>query len=148
MESDLEDTRFLLTCNGKDRIIDAIQSRNPVIEIKYDLKQVIKRIFYILDCENIKLSKENQEAIVKIAHKKFPDIRQLIGIMQNCCITGKFVETAISNDEGINNIVEYIKKNIKNPCIFSSRFFSFLLNLVPFHSRSRRRKSYHLSLKK
>lgn len=115
MESDIEDTRFILTCNGKDRIINAIQSRNPVIEIKYDLKQVVKRIFYILKCENIELTKENQEAIVKIIHKKFPDIRQIIGIMQNCCITGKFVESIISNDEGINSIIEYIKRNISNP---------------------------------
>lgn len=116
MESDLEDTRFILTCNGKDRLIEAIHSRNPVIEIKYDLKQVVKHIFHILKCENIELSKENQESIVKLIHKKFPDIRQIIGIMQNCCITGKFIETAISNNEGINNTVEYIKKNITDTC--------------------------------
>lgn len=115
MESDLEDTRFILTCNSKNRIIPAIQSRNPVIDIKYDLKQVVKRIFYILKCENIKLTKDHQESIVKLIQKKFPDIRQIIGIMENCCVTGKFIETAISNDEGINSIIGYIERNIKNP---------------------------------
>ena len=115
MESDLEDTRFILTCNSKTRIIPAIQSRNPVIDIKYDLKQVVKRIFYILKCENIKLTKDHQESIVKLIQKKFPDIRQIIGIMENCCVTGKFIETAISNDEGINSIIGYIERNIKNP---------------------------------
>lgn len=115
MESDLEDTRFILTCNGKDRLIPALQSRNPVVEIKYDIKQVCKRVLHILEQEKIKITPEDKFEIVKCVKKKFPDIRQIVGIMQNCCITGKFDSSLISNNEGINNTIEYIKANIKNP---------------------------------
>jgi replication factor C small subunit len=115
MESDLEDTRFILTCNGKDRLIEAIRSRNPVIDIKFDMKSVIKRIFHILKCENIEVSDTDKEDIVKIIYKRFPDVRQIISIIQNCCITGKFIEAGITDETGINTVVEYIRNNIHNP---------------------------------
>jgi replication factor C small subunit len=117
MESDLEDTRFILTCNGKDRLIEAIRSRNPVVDIKFDLKQVVNRVFHILKSENISYTEEDKQSIVKIIHKTFPDIRQTIGVIQNCCATGKFVQTAITNESGINTTIEYIRKNINNPRI-------------------------------
>jgi len=115
MESDLEDTRFILTCNGKDRLIPALHSRNPIIEIKYDITQVCKRVLHILKEENITLSDTDKVEIVKCVKKKFPDIRQIIGIMQNCCVTGKFDQSLISHNEGINTTIEYIKAHINNP---------------------------------
>ena len=115
MESDLEDTRFILTCNGKDRLIDAIHSRNPVIEIKYSAKDVCKRMLYILKEENIDITDDDKNEIIKCVLKKFPDVRQIIGILQNCCVTGKFNKDLISHNQGINNTIEYIKDNIKDP---------------------------------
>ena len=52
-----EDTRFILTCNYIDRIIPALQSRCTPIKIDFSIKDIAKRVLYILKEEKIKFKK-------------------------------------------------------------------------------------------
>ena len=73
-------TRFILTCNYVERIIDPLQSRCQVLKIvPPSMKDVARHVAGILDKENIKWDKEALGVIVK---QFYPDIRKILGTSQ------------------------------------------------------------------
>ena len=73
-------TRFILTCNYIERIIDPLQSRCQVLKIvPPSMKDVARHTAGILDKENITWDKEALGAIVK---QYYPDIRKILGTAQ------------------------------------------------------------------
>jgi DNA polymerase III delta prime subunit len=78
--------RFILTCNFKNRIIEALHSRTAVIEFniaKKDmpklLMQFMKRLEYILSAEGIKYEKP---VIAQLIAKFAPDWRRILNEVQ------------------------------------------------------------------
>lgn len=75
------DTRFICTANY-NKIIPAVLSRCPVIDIRFEIKDVLKRLLDIFDKENLKYTKDDLKVIVEIIAAKFPDIRSIITAVQ------------------------------------------------------------------
>jgi len=73
-------TRFILTCNYVERIIDPLQSRCQVLKIvPPSMKDVARHVAGILDKENIQWDKEALGAIIK---QFYPDVRKILGTAQ------------------------------------------------------------------
>jgi len=102
-------TRFILTCNYIERIIDPLQSRCQVLKIiPPSIKDVAAHVASILDKENIEWVKETLGPIVK---QYYPDIRKILGTAQLSTIDNKLVL-----DKSIlisNNYIEQIINELK-----------------------------------
>ena len=73
-------TRFILTCNYLERIIDPLQSRCQVLKITPpSKKEVAKHISTILDQENIEYTVAD---LVLIVNKHYPDVRKILNTCQ------------------------------------------------------------------
>ena len=73
-------TRFILTCNFIERIIDPLQSRCQTLKIvPPSKKEVAKHIKGILDKKKTKFE---IEALVNIVNKHHPDIRKMLNTIQ------------------------------------------------------------------
>ena len=102
-------TRFILTCNYIERIIDPLQSRCQVLKIvPPSMREVASHIADILDNENVEWTKETLGPIVK---QYYPDIRKILGTAQLSTIDNKLVL-----DKSIlvsNNYIEQVINELK-----------------------------------
>lgn len=92
-------TGFILTCNFKSRLIEAIHSRCPVIDFKFPkdetkdlLTQMAKRVLSICAQEGVKVEKD---ALVAVLKKWYPDFRRVLGELQ------KYAQASGKIDAGI-----------------------------------------------
>jgi DNA polymerase III delta prime subunit len=145
---------FIFTCNYKNRIDPALQSRCPVIDFTIPPKekpelasQFLKRINYILDQENIKL--EDEKILTKILIKYFPDFRKILNVLQKHSNSG-FIDSSIlaqANDIKISTLYGYLKnknfnearkwvvENLDNdPSIVLRKFYDGLDSVMVKHS--------------
>ena len=73
-------TRFILTCNYVEKIIEPLQSRCQVIKITPPSKgEVAKHVAEILDGENINYELEDLKLVV---NKYYPDVRKILNTCQ------------------------------------------------------------------
>jgi DNA polymerase III delta prime subunit len=73
-------TRFILTCNYLERIIDPLQSRCQVLKITPpSKKEVAKHISTILDQESIEYTVAD---LVLVVNKHYPDVRKILNTCQ------------------------------------------------------------------
>jgi len=87
METFSKTTRFILTCNYVEKIIDPIQSRCQSFAITPPNKaDVAKRLVSILSAEGV--SFDNAD-VVSIVNNGYPDIRRILGSAQSQIINGK-----------------------------------------------------------
>ena len=102
-------TRFILTCNFIERIIDPLQSRCQVLKIvPPSMKDVARHVAGILDKENIQWDKEALGTIVK---QFYPDVRKILGTAQLSTI-----DNALKLDKSIlvsNNYIEQVINELK-----------------------------------
>jgi len=86
METFSKTTRFILTCNYVEKIIDPIQSRCQTFSITPpSKKEVAKRLFDILNVESVKF--ENQDLAV-LVNSGYPDIRRVLNAAQRQVVGG------------------------------------------------------------
>ena len=99
METFSRTTRFILTCNYRERIIQPLQSRCQIFEITPPSKgEVAKRIDEILRAEQIEYIKED---LVLTINSSYPDIRRIINELQRQSINNKLIidkQSIIQND--------------------------------------------------
>ena len=104
-------TRFIMTCNFVERIIDPLQSRCQVLKIvPPSKKEIAKHLKSILDTEQTKFE---IEALVNIVNTHHPDIRKMLNTIQLSTKDNKLVL-----DESIIVSSSYIKQviaELKNP---------------------------------
>ena len=87
METFSKTTRFILTCNYVEKIIDPIQSRCQVFGITPpNKKEVAKRIVAILKEQNIEFEMED---LVTLINNGYPDIRRVLNSAQRQVINGE-----------------------------------------------------------
>jgi replication factor C small subunit len=102
-------TRFILTCNYIERIIDPLQSRCQVLKIvPPSMKDVARHVAGILDKENIQWDKEALGTIVK---QFYPDVRKILGTAQLST-----VDNALKLDKSIlvaNNYTAQVINELK-----------------------------------
>lgn len=90
---------FILTCNYKNKIIDPIHSRLDVIDFSVNkaeksdvMKQIYRRLIYILTEEGVKF---NKKVLAEVVNGNFPDFRKTISTVQ------RFIRSRGELDEGI-----------------------------------------------
>lgn len=98
-------TRFIMTCNFVERIIDPLQSRCQVLKIVPPTKSdVAKHLVGILDAEKIGYTLDDLKVIV---NQYYPDLRKCINTLQLST-----VDNTISLDSNILVSSNYISKVI------------------------------------
>ena len=98
-------TRFILTCNFIERIIDPLQSRCQVLKVvPPSKKEVAKHLREILNSEKTNFQ---IEALVNIVNTHYPDIRKMLNTIQ---LSTKDNELVL--DESIMVSSNYIKQII------------------------------------
>jgi DNA polymerase III delta prime subunit len=111
-----KNTGFILTANKKMKVMDAIQSRCPVIDFKFPKaeRQILaleffNRLKFILKCEKVVC--EDDKILVEMITKHFPDMRRIIGELQTYSSHGKIdvgILSQISNVK-INDLMKSLK---------------------------------------
>jgi len=87
METFSKTTRFILTCNYVEKIIDPIQSRCQVFAITPPTKKdVAVRVSQVLKTENVNFEMND---LVAIINSSYPDIRRILNTCQRQCINGE-----------------------------------------------------------
>jgi replication factor C small subunit len=113
MEEYASTTRFILTANYINRIIEPIQSRCLLFNITPKLDDTVLRCIHILETENIQ--KIDNRKLVTYIKNNFPDMRRIINDLQRFCLSGELI---ISNSNVINDISSKIYELVittKNP---------------------------------
>jgi len=103
-------TRFILTCNYIERIIDPLQSRCQTLKIVPPSKvEVAKHLAWILGEENISFIVDD---IKNIVNQFYPDLRKMLNTIQLSIIDNK-----LSVDKSVlvsNNYMNSLLKELKN----------------------------------
>lgn len=118
-------TRFILTCNYVERIIEPLQSRCQTFKVIPPSKQeVAEYVVGILEKENIKYELENLVPIIK---RCYPDIRKIINTCQSLIKDGelKLDGSLIVDNSYLPKILEELKgkpnwKNIRQIIVDSN----------------------------
>ena len=107
---------FILTCNYKNRIIPALQSRCSVIDFLIPknekpklAQQFFKRVLQILDENQIKY---NEKVIVQLINTHFPDWRKVLNELQRYSVSGDIDAGILVNlgDKNIKDLMGMMKK--------------------------------------
>jgi DNA polymerase III delta prime subunit len=104
-------TRFILTCNYLERIIDPLQSRCQVLKITPpSKKEVAQHVSTILDQENVNYELEDLALVV---NKHYPDIRKILNTCQVNNVEGtlKIDKTVLAS----NSYKDGVLKELKSP---------------------------------
>ena len=109
METYSQTTRFILTCNYVEKIIDPIQSRCQVFHITIPTKtSAAKKVAAIMTSENITYDPIDVKEIVD---NSYPDLRRVINTAQKCCIDGRLQldRTSLINLDFKKQVLDCIK---------------------------------------
>jgi DNA polymerase III delta prime subunit len=107
---------FILTCNYKNRIIPALQSRCSVIDFvipkaeKNKLAtQFFNRVLQILNENEIKF---NEKAVAELINSHFPDWRKVLNELQRYSVSGEIDAGILVNlgDKNIKDLMAMMKK--------------------------------------
>ena len=99
-------TRFILTCNFIERIIDPIQSRCQVLKIVPPSKSVIaKHLADVMGKESIS---HNIKEVATMVNKNYPDVRKMLNTIQLSNQDGK-----LKIDESVLASNNYTKEVLK-----------------------------------
>lgn len=98
-------TRFILTCNFIERIIDPLQSRCQVLKIVPPSKgEVAKHVVTVLEKEN---TEYNLDSIKTVVNQFYPDLRKILNTCQLSTHNGK-----LTLDKSVLIASNYIDKVI------------------------------------
>jgi replication factor C small subunit len=100
-------TRFILTCNYVERIIEPLQSRCQAFKIETLSKPLIAaHIADILTAENVTYHLKD---VARIINEYHPDIRKIINVTQQNTINGELILTKINTKFDITDVVKLIQ---------------------------------------
>jgi replication factor C small subunit len=104
-------TRFIMTCNFVERIIDPLQSRCQVLKIvPPSKKDVAKHLAGILDKESISFEIND---LVPLVNQYYPDLRKCINTIQLSTVDGGANDLYLRLDQSVLVSSNYIDKVIK-----------------------------------
>jgi len=111
METFSLNTRFILTGNFPERLIEPLRSRLQEFELLPPSKQVVgKRLMEILDQQEIKYSKED---LVTIINSTYPDLRSMYNLCDQFTLKGEIKLGKITNSQ--DNWKELVLDILKSP---------------------------------
>ena len=118
MEEYADTTRFILTANYINKIIEPICSRCLLFNITPKLEDTISRCFHILKCENIEVTDDKR--LISYIKNNFPDMRRIINDLQRFCITGIL---NITESDRVKNIADVIFIDLSKKPVLDIRKF-------------------------
>ena len=110
-------TRFILTCNYVERIIDPLQSRCQVLKVvPPSKKEVAYHLSWIMDLEKIAF---NMDDLGSIVLQFYPDLRKCINTIQANTVNGelKLDKSVLFSSNYIDEVIDELcksKSNFKN----------------------------------
>ena len=110
METFSKSTRFILTCNYVEKVIDPIQSRCQTFAITPPSKKdVAKRLHHILTEENVNFKNEDLAILV---NSGYPDIRRVLNAAQRQVVKGdlKIDTTSTVQANYADNVIKVLQK--------------------------------------
>jgi replication factor C small subunit len=101
-------TRFILTCNYVERLIEPLQSRCELHMLKPPTKGAVAKhlCLNVLDVENITYDMKD---VAQVINTFYPDVRSILKTLQQFSKDGKLVVSAI-DDNWCKPLVEILKK--------------------------------------
>jgi len=111
METFSKTTRFILTCNYVEKIIDPIQSRCQVFAITPPTKKdVAIRVSQVLKTENVSFDMNDLAAII---NSSYPDIRRILNTCQRQSIKGelKLDKQSLIEANYMNKVLEILSSS-------------------------------------
>lgn len=105
MEEYSDNTRFILTANYIERIVDPIKSRCSMFNLQSSIEDVIKRCCFILKNENILVPSEQKPLLIAHIENCYPDLRRMINDLQKFSITGTLL---IKSQDFIKNFAQEV----------------------------------------
>lgn len=110
MEDYESTTRFILTGNYFNRIIEPIRSRCMLFKLQPDLKSTVQRCVEILKAEKITVEDSQKLRLISFIEKNHPDLRRIINDLQLFSVTGKLF---IQETGQLNDLASYILNALK-----------------------------------
>ena len=105
-------TRFILTCNYVERIIDPLQSRCQTFKIVPPSKlEIAKHLKYnVLDMEGITFEPKDLKTII---NKYYPDLRKTLNTIQSSTVGNilKLDESVLVESQYQNKVIELLKSS-------------------------------------
>lgn len=148
MEEYSQNTRFILSANYFNRIIEPIQSRCLIFNLKPDLEKSYERCLNILKSENIEIDESFKKEIYNFIKKRHPDLRRTINDLQKFSIDKNLdfknreqlsifatsvVKSLLTKDSPNN-----IRKNvIENESLFDSNYQSLIKEIFEIFFNSK-----------
>jgi len=124
--------RFILTCNYKNKIIDPLISRCPIVDFtipnaeKQDIAgRIFTRICSILNEEGVAYE---EDTVVQVVLKNFPDFRRMLGKIQQYTINDTLDPSVVSSSNSNESMFDDVFK------IMGSKKFKELRLWVCDHS--------------
>jgi len=100
-------TRFILTCNFLEKIIEPIQSRCTIYRLTPPSKGIVaEKLVNILENEKIQYKLED---VVKIVNGTYPDIRRSINLTQQFSLSGELKSNEIITLNYIDEIIQELE---------------------------------------
>jgi replication factor C small subunit len=109
MEEYVDTTRFILTANYLNKIIEPIRSRCMLFKLQPDLVGCVTRVVEILKKENIKVDANTSKRLAEFTTDRYPDLRRIINDLQRFSVSGFLV---IPEDDQISDLASYIIKGL------------------------------------
>jgi len=104
MEEYANSTRFILTANDFNKIIEPIRSRCVIFNLKPDLKGCVQRCVDILKRENVDY-KDSISKLVVCVKDRYPDMRRMVNDLQKFSISGKLQLENVDLTETFSHIL-------------------------------------------
>lgn len=111
METFSTTTRFILTCNYVEKIIEPIRSRCQTFKIQPpSMKDIALRLSSVLSDENIGFNPKDVKFIIE---NDYPDIRKMLGTIQSNAVDGnlKLSDDLVSSNDVENKIIDILQSN-------------------------------------
>lgn len=103
-------TRFILTCNFVERIIDPLQSRCQVLKVvPPSKKETAKHLAWVLNEESIEFETEK---VVSLVNQYYPDLRKCLNTIQLSSTDGKlnFDSSALISSNYTTQVLKELNK--------------------------------------
>ena len=111
----IDNCRFILTANYRDKVIEALKSRCPPVNLEISQKDILIHCIKILKEEKVSFSEESLKAFLKVViARKYPDIRAIIESLQMMSLSGTLKIIGADDAQISDDVVSFIHENIKN----------------------------------
>ena len=109
MEEYVDTTRFILTGNYLNKIIEPIRSRCVMFKLQTGIASCVRRVVEILKAENIVVDSSLKTKLAEFTTERYPDMRRIINDLQKYSVTGTLI---LPENDQITDLAGYIIKGL------------------------------------